>query len=64
MCAQYRWQVFKDLRAAIDANEGGLAKFSEGGRGENTSRVLLSTLRTSPVNKDVFHGFQKCFIEK
>ncbi|KAF5835129.1 glycoside hydrolase superfamily [Dunaliella salina] len=27
---KYRWQVFKDLRAAIDANEGGLAKFSEG----------------------------------
>ncbi|KAJ9519994.1 hypothetical protein QJQ45_014719, partial [Haematococcus lacustris] len=27
---QYRWKVFKDLRAAIDANEGGLAKFAQG----------------------------------
>lgn len=27
---QYRWNVFKGLRNAIDANEGGLDKFSQG----------------------------------
>lgn len=27
---QYRWKVFRDIRNAIDANEGGLAKFAEG----------------------------------
>lgn len=30
MLLQYRWKTFKDVRAAIDANEGGLAKFAEG----------------------------------
>lgn len=28
---QYRWHVFKSIRAAIDANEGGLDKFTRGG---------------------------------
>ena len=27
---QYRWNVYKGVRAAIDANEGGLDKFSQG----------------------------------
>ena len=27
---QYRWHVFKSIRAAIDANEGGLDKFTQG----------------------------------
>lgn len=28
---QYRWHVMKSIRAAIDQNEGGLEKFSQGG---------------------------------
>ena len=31
-CLQYRWHVFKSIRGAIDANEGGLEKFTQGGR--------------------------------
>lgn len=27
---QYRWHVFKSIRGAIDANEGGLDKFTQG----------------------------------
>lgn len=27
---QYRWNVFKNIRAAIDANEGGLENFTQG----------------------------------
>ena len=30
---QYRWHVFKSIRAAIDNNEGGLDKFTQGGWG-------------------------------
>ena len=29
---QYRWNCYKGMRASIDKNEGGLAKFSEGKR--------------------------------
>lgn len=28
---QYRWHVFKSIRAAIDQNEGGLDNFTQGG---------------------------------
>jgi len=28
--AQYRWHVYKSIREAIDKNEGGLEKFSQG----------------------------------
>lgn len=27
---QYRWNVYKGIRHAIDQNEGGLEKFSQG----------------------------------
>ncbi len=27
---QYRWNIFKNIRSAIDSNEGGMAKFSQG----------------------------------
>lgn len=27
---QYRWNVFKNIRSAIDNNEGGFDKFSQG----------------------------------
>lgn len=27
---QYRWHAYKSIREAIDNNEGGLAKFSQG----------------------------------
>ena len=29
-CMQYRWNVFKGIRQAIEDNEGGLDKFSQG----------------------------------
>ncbi len=29
-CLQYRWNVFKGIRQAIEDNEGGLDKFSQG----------------------------------
>lgn len=28
--SQYRWNVFKNVRSAIDNNEGGFDKFSQG----------------------------------
>ena len=30
--AQYRWNVYKGIRNAIEQNEGGLEKFSQGVR--------------------------------
>lgn len=27
---QYRWNIFKNIRQAIDQNEGGLEKFTQG----------------------------------
>lgn len=32
---QYRWNVFKNIRAAIDQNEGGFEKFSQGEAGHH-----------------------------
>jgi hypothetical protein len=28
---QYRWNILRNIRNAIDQNEGGLEKFSQGG---------------------------------
>ncbi len=30
---QYRWNILRNIRNAIDQNEGGLDKFSQGGQG-------------------------------
>lgn len=29
-CVQYRWNVYRGIRDAIEKNEGGLEKFSQG----------------------------------
>ena len=34
---QYRWNVFKGIRSAIEQNEGGLDKFSQGKRGRHVA---------------------------
>lgn len=39
-CLQYRWHVFKSIRAAIDQNEGGLEKFTQGQCGAGLSLSL------------------------
>jgi hypothetical protein len=54
--AQYRWNIFRNIRNAIDQNEGGLEKFTQGGFDRGLTGVLTgavepargSLLRASP----------------
>lgn len=44
-CVQYRWNVFKGIRHAIDVNEGGLEKFTQG-EGESGPGLVCCGRRT------------------
>lgn len=42
---QYRWNIFRNIRNAIDQNEGGFDKFSQGGYGTTCSKCVEWIMR-------------------
>mmetsp|Transcript_10988 Transcript_10988/g.19036 ORF Transcript_10988/g.19036 Transcript_10988/m.19036 type:complete len:859 (+) Transcript_10988:107-2683(+) len=56
---RYRWKAFRDLRNAIDTNEGGLAKFAEGykhmglNRGEKEGKTGIWYREWAPAAKSL-----------